>query len=211
MAGINIMDRGWEGKLLQERIHLKGLLLILVVFVVSFDVLSGVWAGVAPVPKTGQVNCYDSEGKCINCTGTGQDGEYHQGVNVPGPRFTDGGDGTVTDNSTNLIWTKDAQQIKGTMKWSAALAACNNLNFAGHTDWRLPNVKELLSLIDYGAQDPALPPGHPFVNVQLIFYWTSSTYEATTDHAWGVYVYNGYVYNYHKITRAYVWPVRGGR
>ena len=91
------------------------------------------------------------------CKGTGQDGEFQKGMTWPHPRFTEHGNGTVTDNVTALMWTKDAQQIKGTQKWSDALNSCNHFDFAGYTDWRLPNVRELLSLIDYGEHDPALP------------------------------------------------------
>ena len=68
------------------------------------------------------------------------------------------------------MWTKDAQQIQGTQKWQDALNSCKNLDFAGYTDWRLPNVRELLSLIDYGSHDPALPKDHPFTNVKELFY-----------------------------------------
>ena len=56
--------------------------------------------GIAPakVAKTGQNTCYDELGVEINCLDTGQDGEYQKGVIGPSPRFTDHGDGTVTDN-----------------------------------------------------------------------------------------------------------------
>jgi len=70
----------------------------------------------APVAKTGQTMCYDPE--CIDlpclavpCAGTGQDGELQKGVAWPVPRFTDNGDGTVTDNLTSLIWLKNANCI----------------------------------------------------------------------------------------------------
>lgn len=170
--------------------------------------LSDLRAECEPVIRTGQVNCYDSAGNRVGCTHTGQDGELRTGRAWPQPRFTDAGDGTVLDTLTALVWTKDAQHIKGTMAWADALAACNNLDFAGHDDWRLPNARELLSLVDYGAHDPALPQGHPFDHVQFIFYWSSTTYDASAINAWGVYLCNGYAFNYHKATRAYVWPVR---
>jgi hypothetical protein len=161
-----------------------------------------------PVIKTGQVSCYDARGNSVSCVNTGQDGEHRPGMAWPSPRFIDAGDGTVRDALTALVWTKDAQQVKGAMTWVDALAACNDLDFAGHSDWRLPNVRELLSLVDYEAHDPALPQGHPFDNVQFIFYWSSTTYDASAINAWGVYLYNGYAFNYHKATKAYVWPVR---
>jgi hypothetical protein len=173
--------------------------------------LSDLDAACEPVMKTGQVNCYDHTGKQVDCKNTGQDGEHQAGMAWPRPRFTDSGDGTVLDNLTALVWTKDAQQVKGTVTWADALSACNDLDFAGHTDWRLPNVRELLSLVDYEQHDPALPQGHPFDNVQFIFYWSGTTYDAGTINAWGVYLFNGYAFNYHKSTRAYVWPVRGGK
>jgi len=194
----------------RKNIVLIGLAPLIVFIMVPLYSSSDELSGFATVPKTGQNTCYDDSGNIINCTGTGQDGEYQKGIVWPNPRFTDQGNGTVIDNLTGLMWTKDAQQIKGTMRWNEALTACNNSDCAGYTDWRLPNVKELLSLIDYRNHDPALPSGHPFNNVQFIFYWSSTTYDAITNHAWGVYLYNGYVYNYHKVTNAYVWPVRGG-
>jgi Protein of unknown function (DUF1566) len=167
--------------------------------------------GSSPLITTGQSSCYDNSGTIIPCKGTGQDGEFQKGTTRPDPRFTEHGNGTVTDKVTALMWTKDAQQIKGTRQWSNALNSCNHFDFAGYTDWRLPHVRELLSLIDYGEHDPALPKGHPFTTLEVMFYWSSTTYDASTINAWGVYLYNGYVYNYHKITEGYVWPVRGGR
>jgi len=91
----------------------------------------------AMVPKTGQTTCYDTAGNPRDCAGTGEDGEYQMGVATT-PRFTDHGNGTVTDNLTGLMWTKDAQQIPGTMTWQSALDACNNL---------VPNQASIKSLV----------------------------------------------------------------
>jgi len=181
---------------------------IVVVFIGAAFTLPAPAAECVPVTRTGQTACYDGAGTQIGCTRTGQDGELRTGMAWPQPRFTDGGNGTVLDNLTALVWIKDAQHIKGTMAWADALAACNDLDFAGHNDWRLPNARELLSLVDYEAHDPALPQGHPFDNVQYLFYWSSTTYDANAVNAWGVYLCNGYAFNYHKATKAYVWPVR---
>lgn len=194
----------------KKKLVLNGFPLIAVFLIIPSLAIPNDRAATVPLAKTGQITCYDNDGDIINCTGTGQDGEFQKGITWPNPRFTDHHNGTVTDNLSGLMWTKNAQKIKGTKKWINALDACNNLDFAGYNDWRLPNVKELLSLIDYGQHDPALPSGHPFDNVQVIFYWSSTNYDSFPPHAWGVYLYNGYVYNYHKITNAYVWPVRGG-
>lgn len=77
--------------------------------------LGGKKGSPAPVPKTGQTLCYDPEciGPClaVPCPGTGQDGELQKGVAWPVPRFTDNGNGTVTDNLTGLIWLKNANCI----------------------------------------------------------------------------------------------------
>lgn len=58
----------------------------------------------APVPRTGQVTCYDTTGFTVDCAGTGQDGDLQKGAAWPDPRFTNQGDGTVRDNLTNLVW-----------------------------------------------------------------------------------------------------------
>ena len=60
--------------------------------------------------------------------------------------FTDNGDGTVTDTATGLMWQKDTQG--GQMDWDSAITYCENLSLAGHSDWYLPDLDELKSLID---------------------------------------------------------------
>lgn len=82
------------------------------------------------LPQTGQTKCYNSTGTEIGCDGTGQDGDIQAGVPWPNPRFTDNGYGTVTDNLTELQWTKDAN-LAGTKTWQEALdyvTAMNNAN-----------------------------------------------------------------------------------
>jgi len=168
-------------------------------------------AGIAPakVAKTGQDTCYDSGGTEINCLDTGQDGEYQMGVIGSSPRFTDNGDGTVTDNLTGLMWTKDTQHISGTMNWQPALTACNGLDYAGHNDWRLPNGRELISLGDYGESGPGLPPGHPFLDVLNSTYWTSTN---IGTNAVGIYLFSFPPVGVVKIdppVPVYTWCMRG--
>ena len=142
-----------------------------------YDKLGGL--GVANVARTGQSGCWNASGTVINCAGTGQDGALLKGVSVS-PRFTDNGDGAVKDNLTGLIWLKDANCF-GNTTWTNALSNANTLASpsCGLADgsaagaWRLPNVKELQSLIDFGQLDPALPAGHPFAGVQSNYYWSS--------------------------------------
>ncbi|MBF0397944.1 MAG: DUF1566 domain-containing protein [Desulfobacterales bacterium] len=160
-------------------------------------------------PKTGQTTSYD----------TRDDGSMQKGVTWASPRFTDNGNGTITDNNTGLIWLKNAGCFSSmTQSWTTALSSCNSLanDSCGLTDgsiagdWRLPSVKELRSLIDYGRYSPALPSGHPFIGVVSVNYWSSSTVASNTANAWYVYLNNGEVSNSGKTSALYVWPVKGG-
>jgi hypothetical protein len=183
----------------------------------------------APVEKTGETGCWDSSGNSISCTGTGQDGEYHKGIAGPTPRFTDNSDGTVTDNLTGLIWLKNANYPNGWETWSDALMFANSL-YDGLTgdpgggdcdlsdgskvgEWRLPNVKELESLIDFRNVDPALPSGRPFTDVESSDYWSITTSGVYADGACLVDLYWGEVGDIRKDGVAYyfLWPVRGGQ
>lgn len=161
----------------------------------------------APVPKSGQTTSY----------GTGDDGDMQKGVTWPGTRFTNNGNGTITDELTGLIWLKNADCF-GRPAWANALANANALADGlcglvdGSTsgDWRLPNFKELESLINVEQSSPALPFGHPFSVTQSSFCWSSTTYANDTDHAWLIGL-NGIVGNSHKTNDNCVWPVRGGQ
>ena len=163
--------------------------------------------GFAAVPQTGQTTSY----------ATGDDGDLEKGVAWPNPRFTDNGDGTVTDNLTGLIWLKNANCF-GTRTWDQALSDCNGLSngSCGLTDgsvdgdWRLPNVNELISLVDRGRLIPPLPFGHPFTNVRSDPYWSSTTAADSSFFAWYVDMNLGDVFSVANGNVHYVWPVRGG-
>ena len=191
----------------------------------------------APVEKTGQTDCYKSASPWETCTcGTadcpsGQDGDLEKGVAWPSPRFTDNGDGTVTDKLTGLVWMDDAScdsfGTLGKNTWSGALSECNTLasgscgltdgSIAG--DWRLPNSKELQSLAYLEVYDPALSntagtgrwsEGDPFTGVQSASYWSSTTRFRSSDRdsAWRVSLDDG-VFSYNpKTFNRYVWCVR---
>ena len=164
------------------------------------------------LPKTGQTSCYNSSGT-ISCSGTGQDGDIQAGVAWPSPRFADHGDGTVTDSLTGLEWTKDANPAVATKTWQQALDYVKTLNTGSHSDWRLPNERELRSLADYSKYGPALPTGHPFTNVQWTnYYWSSTSDASNAGHAWFVGMGSGCVIDKNWMNDGYcVWPVRAGQ
>ena len=108
------------------------------------------------------------------------------------------------------------------MNWNDALTYCNTLSnkFCWLTDgsvagdWRLPNRKELMSLVDYSNHDPTLPNGHPFTSVkssESSWYWSASTQALPARGAWVVRMLLGDVWGYDKSHSNYVWPVRGGQ
>jgi hypothetical protein len=166
------------------------------------------------LPKTGQTTSY----------ATGDDGDLENGVAWPSPRFTDNGNGTVIDNLTGLVWLKNANCF-GARTWNQALSDCNGLasgacgltDASNAGDWRLPNVRELQSLVHYGYYGPAVPntagtgqstDGDPFTNVQSFSYWSSTSLANPSEYTWQVYIGNGGVYNNVKTNSYYVWPVR---
>ena len=172
----------------------------------------------ADVARTGQTGCWNAAGALITCAGTGQDGALVKGVSVSS-RFTDNGaSGTVTDNLTGLTWLRNANCL-GLRTWAQALSDANALasGSCGLQDgstvgtWRLPNSKELQSLIDFGTANPAFPVGHPFTGVVSDGYWTSTTFVPTPTLAWYVDLAAGGLNGSTKGNGRYVWPVRGGQ
>lgn len=170
---------------------------------------------IAPVPKTGQSSSYDFAHV--------DDGGLRKGVAWPNPRFTNNGDGTITDNLTGLIWLRDADCL-GAGWWEPSLqkvrdlntgTECNCVDYTSGTydDWRLPNVRELLSLIDYSRNNPSLPAGHPFDGVIVEFgkyYWTSTSGGMLAP-ALYVSLKTGVVdFAGKMMSNYYRWPVRGG-
>ena len=168
----------------------------------------------AHVPRTTRNLC--------PCSGdAGNDSYLRRGVLWPSPRFTDNGNGTVKDNLTGLIWLNNANCF-GAQTWSQSLTDANGLASpsCGLSDgstagqWRLPNVRELLSLIDYDHASPAIPPLSPFTGVQAsVRYWSSTNVTNNADkNAWDIDFDIGTVNrNQPKTDLYYVWPVRGGQ
>lgn len=158
----------------------------------------------APVPITGQTNSYYAA----------DDGAEQRGVQETGDRFIDNGNYTVSDNRTGLMWLKAANAC-GVMNWNEAVQYCADLNYGGYSDWRLPNLRELESLVDYsqGGSQTVLPSGHPFTDINISgshFFWTSTTSALDSGKAFGLTLYNGSFLDGSKASSLKVWPVRGG-
>ncbi len=181
------------------------------------------------LPMTGQTTCYDSSGIVISCANTGQDGDLQKGVAWPNPRFTANADATITDNLTGLVWapngnlmqTRDSgwkqyRTFVGAVTWQYALdyvAKLNAENYLGHNDWRLPNLKELGSLVNNAQLDTAeWLNSQGFTNVQAgDFYWSSTSYANDAVKAWVVDMTYGNLHYLNKANDHFVWPVRGGQ
>jgi len=192
--------------------------------------------------QTGQTQCDQgiNIGTLGACPGAypGQDGSLLKGALRS---YTDNGDGTITDNTTGLMWEKlssdgSIHDYATTYTWYTALpttgvttkvATLNSDGFAGHTDWRLPNVNELQSIVDYGTSGPAVDAVFntncaasctvtTCSCTQSSFYWSSTTYQASPTLqfsptlAWLVGFNDGFVSNDYKSDGYYVRAVRGG-
>ncbi len=184
--------------------------------------------------RTGQVQCDQGDGSIGACPGSpaGQDGTVQAGTP---PNYTDNGDGTITDNVTGLMWEKlsddgSVHDFNKTYSWFDAfdvkIAALNAAPcFAGHCDWRLPNRRELESLIDVGQNGPAVDPAFntdTCVNHCTVttcsctassFYWSSTTFQdPSKKFAWAVDLGAGRITYYEKtsIVPLSVRAVRGG-
>jgi len=120
-------------------------------------------AATYPIVDTGQTACYDANGAEITCPAGGE-AFYGQDAQVAGntPAYTGHGDGTVTDNVTGLMWQQspDADgdgdiDAADKLTYATAETYCETLTLAGHADWRLPDIKQLYSLIEFSGTDPS--------------------------------------------------------
>ncbi|MDH3328740.1 MAG: DUF1566 domain-containing protein [Desulfobulbaceae bacterium] len=206
------------------------------ILTIATVLLIAIFAFAAPsdLAQTGQTKCYNASQIEIDCSGTGQDGEYQKGVAWPSPRFTDNGDGTVTDNLTGLVWLHDGNCPQAVRSWYDALADINQINNDGtmnandcndtsnngghQTDWRLPNILELESLVDLHFADVAFPSPNPFNarspnGAEVVNKWWSGTTDQA-DTLWSFYLdfEHGEISSYSKTAGSYyVWPVRGNQ
>lgn len=114
---------------------------------------------------------YKTDPKCVRCV---------RGDNLRYGNFVDLGNGIVKDKYTRLMWQKDEG---GQMEWQAALSYCEGLSLANYQDWRLPNIKELESLVDDSTHGPAIRSSYfpNFPNAFIAYYWSSTAYPGKLD------------------------------
>ncbi len=152
------------------------------------------------LPATGQTACSNADGSaqspCLDGSNTdgGQDAYYLAGTALS---YTDNGDGTVTDNTTGLMWKKCSQGKTGAtcatgalsfVNQRTALASCEADTTGGYTDWRLPNIKELFSIVDFGRIYPAANPVFDFSSGGGVQYWSSTSYQDPDYDDYALYV-----------------------
>lgn len=188
-------------------------------------------AAAQPFPATGQTTCW-SAGFEIPCAGTGQDGEIQAGATLS---YTDNGDGTITDNNTRLMWAKKSDDgtihdQDNTYTWASAhsffIAVLNaGGGFAGYTDWRLPNIKELQSIVNYENAGPAVSAAfntgcaaactvltcsctRGILMPPFSLYWSSTP--SLFGEVWTVDFLNGGTFTFDEDSTQHVRAVRGG-
>jgi hypothetical protein len=91
--------------------------------------------------------------------------------------YTDNGDGTVTDNVTGLVWQK---ATAANQSQAGAITYCTNLSLGGFSDWRVPSIVEIVSLVDTSHSGPAIDTAY-FPGTQSTAYWTSSSTQWNVD------------------------------
>jgi len=112
-------------------------------------------------------------------------------------RFTFHEDGTLTDNVTGLMWQREDDGVS--REWGDAVAYCQDLDLGGHSDWRLPDVKELKSVVDHSRYSPAIDTeAFPGTKSNTSCYWSSSTHVYYPGYAWAVYFSSGHISRSYK-------------
>jgi len=122
--------------------------------------------------------------------------------------YIDNGNGTVTDSATGLTWQQgDAQNDGSGRTWEQAIVYCEELSLADRTDWRLPSVRELVSIVADSRHSPAIDPAF---SCRSSHYWSSSNLTVNPDQAWYVHFNLGGVSWYAKSNPFSVRCVRAG-
>ncbi len=173
-----------------QRSLFPALFLVLVLSSSSFA------ATIMLAPTTGETACYDGSGNVIPCQSVSDPMQVvtYSGDPVP---YKDNGNGTVTDNTTGLMWQKNENPsfynwYQASGKYHATYnptsqKVCGSLSVGSYSDWRLPSKKELLTVLD-----PAIPSPGPTIDAAYFpgayasFYWSSTIAARNRDNAWAV-------------------------
>ena len=142
-------------------------------------------------------------------------------ASTPSERFTVHGDGTASDNRTGLMWKRCAEGQSGSdcatgsdtwHTWQWALELADRHSYAGYSDWRLPNIKELASIVELRCYSPAVNL-EVFPSTPSSGFWSSSAGSGLSSLAWGVVFYFGHDYYSYRLNshHAAVRLVRGGQ
>jgi len=168
---------------------------------------------VFPIADTGQTSCYNGTAAqaCADVSWPKQDGDVldkPRARSFTGPtQYLATGDYTTTDNVTGLVWKTCPQGLTGAScagtlaptTFAGATTVCTGLNagagYAGLTNWRVPTMHELQTLIEYGVYAPAINatafPGSP-ATTPAAFFWSSTAHTTVPANAWyGDFAYGG--------------------
>lgn len=175
----------------EKRDFRKAVMFVLLLFIILMGmVVSCLWPAEWKVVDTGQEKFFNANGQEISSPSSssalyGQDAHY-KGLT---PSYTDNGDGTITDNNTGLMWQKDPGDKK---TYTEAVAGLSSFRLAGYSDWRMPTIKELYSLIKFNGTDPSGEMGNdtsslkPFIdtNYFVFNYGDTSIGDRIIDSQW---------------------------
>lgn len=161
------------------------------------------------IEKTGQTTCYNKDytAQRINCSSSlalHDDGWYATVKNIGvTPNFTANHQHTIiTDHFTKLMWQNTPDP--SSLNWKQADNYCHNLSLGSYHDWRLPTVRQLETIVDYGQSMPAVNP--IFSHTHSAYYWTSKRSDGIV---WNINFAYGSDINYYGTTqKAYVRCVR---
>ena len=170
----------------------------------AFGRAAGNCGGQWKLPDTGQTISYS--------TATGDDAHYNPAFIQPAYAIQSpvGTSSVTVDNVTGLMWITNPVDagINGTYLWDNALTACEGLTYATYSDWRLPNIKELQSIVDYSAVMPSADT--TYFSTLNGTYWASTTFQPNSPYAWSLDFMSGAIVARIKAGNSYVRCVRGG-
>lgn len=155
------------------------------------------------LPRTGQTFSYHDY----------DDGYYLEGADFAYQTLDPAANGEIVavDNVTGLMWAADGEEagcnFGAQTTWEEALDWAVGLTFAGYSDWQLPNLRQLESLVDAGRDNPAIDETY-FPLTRVDHYWTGTTFNNQTGNAWTVSFFMGDNIGRAKVNLSYVRPVR---